>query len=36
MVRQVIVVFDWLKSGGLAEEAKVVDRDRFWDDGLKC
>lgn len=34
MVREVVVVFDWLEGGGLAEEAEVVDGDRFWEEGL--
>lgn len=35
MVGEVIVVFDGLECGGLAEEAKVMDWDGVWEEGLK-
>lgn len=36
VVRQVVVVFDWLEGGGLAVEAEVVHWDRRGEEGLDC
>ena len=35
MVGKVVVVFDGLKAGRFAEEAQMVDWNRFWEQGLK-
>lgn len=36
MVGEVVVVFDGLEGGGLAEETEVVDGDGDGEEGLQC
>ena len=36
MIGEIVVVFNWFKGCGLAEEAKVVDWDWGGEEGLYC
>ena len=36
MIGEIVVVFDWFKGRGLAEETEVVDWDWVREEGLYC